>query len=206
MSRKETILTQIPESTKRLADERVLGAVKMRFAYADPPYIRQAKRHYKNEELCSEVNHRVLLGYLTENFDGWALSCSSSSLKEILTMDTCPDDVRIGAWVKPFCSFKANVNPAYAWEPVIFWNAKKRGRDVPTVRDFVSENITLRKGLSGAKPVKFCYWIFELLGLEEHDDFVDVFPGTRIVETAWRSWRERKQPKELQMKAFSIAP
>ena len=32
----------------------------------------------------------------------------------------CPSGVRIGALVKPFAVFKTGVNPAYAWEPVIF--------------------------------------------------------------------------------------
>lgn len=185
-----------------LAFEPLLCTVKMRFAYADPPYIGQAKRHYKNEKLCSEVNHRVLIGYLMDNFDGWALSCSTSSLKQILALDTCPDDIRIASWVKPFCSFKPNVNPAYAWEPVLFYGAKKRGREVDTVRDYVIENITLKKGLSGAKPVKFCYWLFELLGMGAHDDFVDVFPGSGIVTEAWRSFQQRKRSIGVQAKAF----
>ena len=29
----------------------------MKFAYADPPYIGQAKRHYSHDPLCAEVDH-----------------------------------------------------------------------------------------------------------------------------------------------------
>lgn len=159
----------------------------MRFAYADPPYIGQAKKHYSGEELCSEVNHRILINTLCDNYDGWALSCSSPSLKEILVL--CPDDIRVMAWVKPFCSFKVNVNPAYAWEPVLVWHPRPRRREQLTARDWVSVPITLKKGLPGAKPEAFCFWLFEVLNLQPDDDFDDIFPGTGIVSRCWEKWR-----------------
>jgi len=154
---------------------------KYQIIYADPPYMGQARKHYKGEE----VDHRELVAQL-ENYDGWALSCSSPSLQKILSY--CPDDVRVGAWVKPFCSFKPNVNPAYAWEPVIFKPARARGRDKLTIRDWVSANITLKKGLSGVKPDAFSFWLFEILGAEPTDEFIDMFPGTRAVSMAWDKW------------------
>ena len=152
----------------------------MRFAYADPPYLGQARKHYGPD--AKEVNHAMLIAHL-ETFDGWALSCSSSSLREILLL--CPDKVRVAAWVKPFCSFKPGVNPAYAWEPVIWRGGRKRGREMPTLRDWVSVNITLKRGLAGAKPEAFCQWLFELLNMQPEDEFVDVFPGTGAVMQAW---------------------
>lgn len=153
----------------------------MRFAYADPPYIGQAQKHYD----CPEINHGELITKLM-NYDGWALSLSSPTLRQILNL--CPDDVRIGAWVKPFCSFKPGVNPAYAWEPVIFWGGRKRGRELPTVRDFISANITLERGIHGAKPTAFCYWIFEILGMQPQDEFDDLFYGSGAVTKAWKYW------------------
>ena len=114
------------------------------------------------------------------------MSASSPSLKTILPL--CPDDVRIAAWVKPFASFKPNVNPAYTWEPVIFRGGRKRDRTQATTRDHVSVPITLKKGLTGAKPPAFCYWLFDLLGAEPTDEFVDIFPGTGIVTSSWESW------------------
>jgi len=145
--------------------------MKYQIAYADPPYIGQAKKHYNSEE----VDHKALITQL-ESYDGWALSLSSPTLKEILSM--CSDDVRVGSWVKPFCSFKPNVNPAYAWEPVIFKPARARGRDKLTVRDWVSASMTFGKHMIGAKPPAFCFWIFELLGARADDVFFDLFPGT----------------------------
>lgn len=159
----------------------------MKFAYADPPYIGQAKKHYSHDPNCAEVDHDALIQRLTVDYpDGWALSCSSPSLREILGY--CPDDVRVAAWVKPFASFKPNVNPAYTWEPVIFRGGRKRGRAEPTVRDHVSANITLQRGLSGAKPEAFCFWVFSLLGMERGDELDDLFPGTGAVSKAFSRW------------------
>ncbi len=156
----------------------------MRIAYADPPYIGQAKRHYG----CEEVDHAELIDRLLTEFpDGWALSLSSPTLREILMM--CPESVRVAAWVKPFASFKPGVNPAYAWEPVIFTGGRKMGRDEPTVPDWVRANITLQKGLSGAKPEAFSLWLFRLMGMRPDDELVDLFPGTRAVTQAWEKYK-----------------
>ena len=155
----------------------------MKFAYADPPYVGQAKKHYGEDE----VDHEALIGRLVDEYpDGWALSCTSPSLHVLLPM--CPPDVRIMAWVKPFAIFKPNVNPGYCWEPVLVRGGRKRGRDKPTVRDFVSQNITLKKGLVGVKPDPFSYWIFEVLGIEPGDEFHDLYPGSGAVSRAFDEW------------------
>lgn len=126
---------------------------RMRFAYADPPYMGQAKRHYGKEPTYGgEVDHAALIASLAE-YDGWALSLSSPSLREILPLT--PPDTRVMAWVKPFASYKPNVNPAYAWEPVLVHGGRKRDRTALTVRDWVSCPITLKKGLVGVKPPTF---------------------------------------------------
>lgn len=173
----------------------------MRAAYADPPYPGMAKRHYSKEAICKEVNHTVLIGTLCESFDCWALSTSSTSLQQVLQL--CPPDVRIGAWVKPFASFKPGVNPAYAWEPVILWHGANPGRDVPTVRDWVAANITMQTGLAGAKPREFCNWLFEFMGLSVADEFVDVFPGTGAVTAAWYSWQAAQMGAYLNVGLFA---
>lgn len=156
----------------------------MRFAYADPPYIGQAKKHYGHLG-GKEVDHEQLIQQL-ETYDGWALSCSSSTLQHILAL--CPPDVRIAAWTKPFASFKPGVNPAYAWEPVIWKSARRRSRQQQTVRDWISESITLKRGLSGVKPEKFCFWLFELLNIQTGDEFHDLFPGSGAVGQAYQKW------------------
>lgn len=169
----------------------------MRMAYADPPYLGCCGRYHHNhaDGVCYDVvrSHALLIERLSNDFpDGWALSCSSPSLRELLAV--CPDDVRIGAWVKPFAVFKPNVNPAYAWEPVIWRGGRtQRARTEPTARDWVAAGITLQKGLCGAKPESFCWWLIELLGLQPDDDFIDVFPGTGIVSVTWLTFRRQSR-------------
>lgn len=163
----------------------------MRIAYADPPYPGQAKKHYGSD--AREVNHRLLADHLERRFDGWALSTSSPALAHVLPL--CPDGVRVMAWVKPFASFKKGVNPAYAWEPVIVSPARDlpSGEGHSTVRDWVSANITLERGTSGAKPKMFCYWLFTVLGARQGDELVDIFPGSGAVTEAWETWRQQRK-------------
>ena len=148
----------------------------MRYAYADPPYPGMHATY--DDDRDYGVNHAALIAYL-EEFDGWALSTASTTLREVLPL--CRDDVRIGAWVKPFASFKKNVDPAYAWEPVLFRSTRTTDNDRITVRDWVAANITLRRGFPGAKPEAFTRWMLHLIGWEHGDEFVDLFPGSGAV-------------------------
>lgn len=160
----------------------------MRVAYADPPYIGQANRYPEKRE----VDHRALIAELEVGYDGWALSASSPSIFDLVPL--FKERPRIGVWVKPFAIFKPNVNPAYAWEPIFFKPARARGRGLPTIRDWVSANITLKKGVIGAKPPEFCLWLFELLGMTKEDEFYDLYPGTGIVTKCWKEWASNEKP------------
>lgn len=166
----------------------------IRFAYADPPYPGCAKRHYAKDPSgieAKEVDHRELIELLM-TFDAWALSTHTPALRDILPM--CPPDVRLASWVKPFCSYKPNVRVAYAWEPLLFYGArKKQNKKQLTIRDWVSENITMRRGTHGAKPDRFCFWLFEVIGLSLDDEFYDLFPGSGAVTLAWKRWRAWKK-------------
>lgn len=162
-----------------------------RVAYADPPYVGMAKRHYGNEpDFAGEVDHEELILSLSE-YDGWALSATSTSLRYLLPM--CPEDVRVMAWVKTFCAYKS-ARVAYSWEPVIVKELPRTKGQHPT-RDFVPERIAMQKGLIGAKPERFCYWLFNVIGLRPVDDFVDLFPGTNGVSEAWQKWCSHGGPK-----------
>ena len=137
--------------------------------------------------------HRRLIERLCDEFpDGWALSLHSPSLRVLLPI--CPGDVRVAAWTKPFAAFKVGVNPAYTWEPVIFRGGRRRDRSQATVKDHVACSIALKRGLTGAKPEAFCWWVFELLGAEPEDDLVDLFPGTGAVGRAWERWVRSHEP------------
>ena len=168
-------------------------------ASADPPYLGCCGlyEHHHGDEghpfygLCWDdaSTYDQLLEYLFQLYpNGWALSASSPSLRTILPM--CPADVRVAAWVKPFCAFKRGVRPCYAWEPVIFrggHNPPAEAHPPPpkdgqqtTPKDFLAESIMLRKGLTGAKPPAFCDWVMDLLGVRAGDTIDDLFPGTGI--------------------------
>jgi hypothetical protein len=166
----------------------------VRFAYADPPYLGVARKRYPEhpESWVYDTieGHVQLLNRLVLHFpDGWAYSLSSQSL--IALLPYVPEDARVMAWVKPWTSFKKNVNPAFAWEPVVVWRGRKRGSKLPTVRDWISVNAphVRGKGFTGRKPPEFCWWLFEILGMEPTDEFVDLFPGSGAVTDALEAWR-----------------
>lgn len=169
----------------------------MRFAFADPPYYGYAgfyaKLHPEAAKWDTLEAHADLCRKLLSDYDGFVLCLTSGNLADILPLFP-PKTVRVGAWVKPFCSFKPNVNPAYAWEPVIFRSVKPEG---DTVRDWVSANITLQRGLTGAKPRDFCRWCFDLMGAKRGDTLDDLFPGSGAVSAAWAEWNGDKSPMPL---------
>ena len=172
----------------------------MKFAYADPPYLGCGalyKKHHDESMIWNDLEtHRALVDRLVSEFpDGWAMSCSSPSLKHILPL--CPDDVRVMAWVKPFAVFKPNVGLAYAWEPVILRNGRKITRQEPTQRDWVSANITLKKGLTGAKPPAFCAWIIAALNMKYGDELIDLFPGTNSMADALLQEQKRRESRAV---------
>lgn len=154
----------------------------MRFAYADPPYLGCSKfyDHPNAADYDNPRMHGALMESLNDHYDGWALSLSSPSLSFILPL--APEGARIASWVKPFAAFKANVRIAYTWEPVIFKPGRDSSKDgAPVGRDHLSEPITLKKGLTGAKPERFCRWIADLLGYVQGDEMVDLYPGTGVM-------------------------
>lgn len=180
----------------------------MRFAYADPPYLGcgalYAKHHPEALVWDDPATHRALIERLSNEYpDGWALSASTPSLRTLLPM--CPEDVRIGSWVKPFCSFKPGVPVAYAWEPVLWRGGRRRSRNEPTVRDWVAASITLKRGLTGTKPRLVCRWIFDLLGADAGDELDDLFPGSGAVGSAWADW-QRKPGASLSLDLAPATP
>lgn len=172
----------------------------MKWAYADPPYVGQARKHYAHDPQCAEVDHAALFDRL-RHYDAWALSAGANLASLRVIVPLLPDDARIAAWVKPFASFKPGVDPAYTWELVAFKTARCWARDQATVRDHLAENITLRKGLCGAKPRAFCFWLFGLLGATPDDDFDDLYPGTGIVAACWHEYCTQPTQQRLFVQA-----
>lgn len=159
----------------------------MRFAYADPPYPGKAARYYAgHRDFAGEVDHGGLVERLVAEFpDGWALSTSARAVQAVLAL--CPPGVRVAVWVRG-ARPTLSAWPLAAWEAVVYAG----GRRLPS-RDVVDDVLvyTARPRLSdpgrvvGAKPARFCYWLFELLGARPGDELVDLFPGSGGVVRAW---------------------
>jgi hypothetical protein len=52
---------------------------------------------------------------------------------------------------------------------------------VPHVYDWHASEGSHQQGLIGAKPLAFCEWVLNLLGYQDGDELVDLFPGTGIM-------------------------
>jgi hypothetical protein len=60
----------------------------------------------------------------------------------------------------------------------------------------------MRRGFPGAKPDKFCFWLFEGLNLTPEDEFHDLFPGSGAVGEAWAKWKTAQvRPEQMQLEA-----
>lgn len=162
----------------------------MRLAYADPPYPGCAHLYRGHPDYAGEVDHAALIERMEREFDGWVLHTNATPSTMRLLAPLVPDTARWMAWTKGFAAFKRNVSVAYAWEPVIVKPARKPVVSKRLVmRDWVECSITLKRGLTGAKPEAVCHWAFEMLGARPEDELHDLFPGTGAVTEAWRTWR-----------------
>lgn len=162
----------------------------MKIGYADPPYIGCAHLYKDHADFAGEVDHAALIAQLERDFDGWVLHASATAISmATLAPLVLPTGARWCSWVKGFAAFKRNVPVGYAWEPVIIKPARKPVVSKRLVmRDWIQESITLKRGLTGAKPEKVCHWAFELVGACPGDELHDLFPGTGAVAKAWKTW------------------
>jgi hypothetical protein len=161
----------------------------MRIAYADPPYPGCAHYYKNHPDFAGEVDHAELAARLLAEYDGFVLHTSSVALGEVLPLFPKSTGVRLMSWVKPFAAFKRNIPVAYAWEPVLVRACRKPVVSKRIVmRDWISEKITLKKGLTGAKPPAVIRWAFEVVGAQPEDELHDMYPGTGIVGATWLDW------------------
>jgi hypothetical protein len=164
----------------------------LRIGYADPPYIGCAHLYADHADFAGEVDHAALLEQLETEFDGWILHAAATpiSLAILAPLVAKIEGARWMSWVKGFAAFKKNVSVAYAWEPVIVKAGRKPVVSKRLVmRDWIQESITLKRGLTGAKPEAVCHWAFEMVGARPDDELRDLFPGSGAVDRAWQTWR-----------------
>lgn len=163
----------------------------MRIAFADPPYLGQSHRYPEHPESHLWDNpdaHMNLMRRMSSEYDGWVLFGSSTSMREILPLT--PRETRVLMWAKTFAAFKKGNNPAYAWEPIYVWGGRGRTDENTYTRDWCAEPITLKKGLTGAKPANLCYWLFDNLNMQPDDELIDLFSGTGAISQAWSQYQE----------------
>lgn len=152
----------------------------MKFAYADPPYFKQGKIDYGHLHPEAEIwderqTHINLQKRLVDEFpDGWVLSCNPRDLHWIIQY---PEETRVCAWVKTFAQIRNNVSVQYFWEPVLLFRGRQIKNRRPFVLDWMSCAANQRRKLKGSKPDKFNDWVLALLGFEQGDELVDIFPG-----------------------------
>lgn len=161
----------------------------LRLAYADPPYLGLAWRYYR----APEVDHAALLSRLA-TFDGWALSCSSGSIPELLALAVAQGlEVRLAIWHRrrpPHPT--ARILSAY--EGLIYHPARSvvsgSRESIPDVLLGVDARPrpTLPGSIVGMKPPRFSVWLFGLLGAMPGDELEDLYPGSGLVSRAWADW------------------
>lgn len=155
----------------------------IRVAYADPPYPGLAAKYYRDEtSYAGEVDHVALVSSLLEQFpDGWALSTSRRALRFILPL--CPESAHLCPWVKPIPPRGTTKGLHTTWEALIVVGGRQRA---PGLRDWLLAKPAKDGGtLVGRKPLAFCGFLFDALGLMPGDELVDLYPGTGIVGRAW---------------------
>jgi len=157
------------------------------FIYADPPYPGTAAKYYRNEPtFAGEVDFASLLQQLRDAHAsgavlGFALSTSARSLRDVLPL--CPPEARVCPWVKPHTPSPRTYGLHNTWEPLIVVPGRQRR---PGKRDWLLAAVARGGGtLPGRKPLAFCAWLFELLGMLPGDRLIDLYPGTGIVDRAW---------------------
>jgi hypothetical protein len=162
-----------------------------KIGYADPPYINCAHLYKEHPDYGGEVDHAQLIDRLEAEYDGWVLHAAATPASmAIIAPLVEKTGARWMTWVKGFAAFKRNVSVAYAWEPVIVKAARKPVVSKRLImRDWIECPITLKRGLTGAKPEQVCHWAFEMVGARPEDDLDDMFPGSGAVTEAWRTWK-----------------
>lgn len=173
------------------------------FGYADPPYLKLSKKFYQHRaNYQGEVDHARLIAQMTDlvrkgKWAGWALSASRKSLRQLLPL--VPEATDVCAWTKPIGVPSTTYGRHSTWEPVLVFGGRKRR---PGVRDWLSAQPARGGGdLPGRKPIAFCSWLFDLLGMLPGDDIVDLFPGSGVVG---RSWEEISRYGSVAARAETI--
>lgn len=167
------------------------------FGYFDPGYIGLAAKYYKGQpDFRGEVDHPALIQRaLASGYKGFALSLSVSLLSLKTIINALPEELlqptsggpppaRLCSWRKPHAVPAATRGAHNTWEGLLVVGGRRLAPGIPD-----SLQALPARGwghLPGRKPIRFCAWLFNLLGMLPGDELVDVFPGSGAVGRAWR--------------------
>ena len=174
------------------------------YCIADPPYLGRAERWYgptgcghgekkgrasSHEQAYvfdSPDTHRQLVETLQNDFDGWAIAMSVHSLSTYLSIveTDSRNGIRVAVWNKP-SAITSGSRIVNNWEPVLLKVPKSRrghGKGL-TCHDVLTCNPP-RNGFIGAKPVEWTLWVMQMLGVQDQDSVLDMFPGSGMVTKA----------------------
>lgn len=181
----------------------------MRLAIADPPYPpfvgsggrkNRASRWYgsgqrsqKDARMVADFHpeahrwddpaeHRRLLEFLLDEFDGWAIATSPDGLAAYAPI---PHVCRVMAWVKPNATPGAH-RIRSMWEAVIVYppEGRRSNRGGVGATPDVLTCPAPRTGFTGAKPEEWTRWVLDALTCRPGDDVVDLFGGSGAVSDA----------------------
>lgn len=143
-----------------------------------------------------EVDHPALIRRLDANLAdgtsaGYALSCSSKSLRFLLPL--MPESHRVCSWMKTIGANPSTYGIHSTWEAVIVVGGRQRK---PGVRDWLAcpPDRGGVSDLTGRKPILFCCWLFDLLGMVPGDLLADLYPGSGAVGRAWSAVQPSREP------------
>ena len=179
-------------------------AESLAYCIADPPYLGRAERWYgptgcghgdgegrasSHEQAYvfdSPDTHRQLVQTLQNDFDGWAIAMSVHSLSTYLSIveTDSRNGIRVAVWNKP-SAITSGSRIVNNWEPVLLKIPKSRrghGKGL-TCHDVLTCNPP-RNGFIGAKPVEWTLWVMQMLGVQDQDSVLDMFPGSGMVTKA----------------------
>lgn len=187
---------------QREIELRAIYSRSMRIGYADPPYPGHAEKYRDQPTYGGEVDHVALIAALVSDYDGWALSTSSSALRQLLPL--CPEGARVCAWHKPNPVPHATRGLHKSWEPVIVMPARHLAPGLPDALRALPARLG-GSTLIGRKPTRFCAWLFQALGALPGDSFADLYPGSGIVGRAWTAYASRQYSSDASRAALSDA-
>lgn len=181
----------------------------IRCAYLDPVYPGHGADYSKpgTPEFHPDAmrwddpnEHVALMEQAERDFpDGWALSTNEAGVRAFF--HRAPARARLAPWVTTSTGAIKMFRVAFCWEAVIYstpFVTRSQAPGRPAQLNWIAagkghnHNPELASApFLGAKPRRFCFWLFRLLGLGGHPDdvLVDMFPGSGAVTRAWDEYR-----------------